>query len=119
MIRDNMFDEAVTSAAKVVVVNRANSKSTGLSSGQEASWSDVFVYRKAVIIGCGLMFFQTMTGINTVIFYSTTIFTFAGFSQVDHHNFLNFVLNYCEGNFGNISCDFHQLLVHRVRCLLR
>jgi hypothetical protein len=29
------------------------------------------------------------------------------------------VLNYCEGNFGNISCDFHQLLVHRVRCLLR
>jgi len=82
MIRDNKFDEAVTSAAKVVVVgNRPDSKSTGVSSGQEASWSDVFVYRKAVIIGCGLMFFQTMTGINTVIFYSTTIFTFAGFSQ--------------------------------------
>ncbi len=47
----------------------------------EATWREVFSYRKAVIIGCGLMFFQTMTGINSVIFYSTTIFTFAGFDE--------------------------------------
>jgi len=32
-------------------------------------------------IGLALMFFNPMSGINAVIFYSTTIFNFAGFSQ--------------------------------------
>jgi MFS family permease len=49
--------------------------------GSGASWAEVFSCRKAVIIGCGLMFFQAMTGINSVVFYSTTIFSLAGFSQ--------------------------------------
>lgn len=40
----------------------------------------MFRWKKAVIIGCGLMFFTTMTGANTVFFYSTTIFGFAGFN---------------------------------------
>jgi len=48
---------------------------------KEATWKEVFRYRRAMIIGCGLMFFQAMTGINTVVFYSTTIFGFAGFKQ--------------------------------------
>jgi len=35
--------------------------------------------RPALIIGVGLMFFQQFTGINTVIYYSPTIFQIAGF----------------------------------------
>lgn len=35
--------------------------------------------RPALIIGVGLMFFQQMTGINTVIYYAPTIFQKAGF----------------------------------------
>lgn len=41
----------------------------------------MFVWKKSVIIGSGLMFIQAMTGINSVIFYSTTIFGFAGFKD--------------------------------------
>jgi sugar porter (SP) family MFS transporter len=45
------------------------------------TWAEVFAYKRAVIIGCLLTFFQAFTGINSVVFYSTTIFGFAGFSQ--------------------------------------
>lgn len=34
-----------------------------------------------MVIGCGLMFSSAMSGINTVIFYSSTIFGFAGFDE--------------------------------------
>lgn len=51
------------------------------SSDAEVSWGEVFSHQKAMVIGCGLMFFQAFTGINSVIFYSTTIFGFAGFDQ--------------------------------------
>eukprot|EP00599_Poterioochromonas_sp_BG-1_P004192 CAMPEP_0173143058 /NCGR_PEP_ID=MMETSP1105-20130129/6453_1 /TAXON_ID=2985 /ORGANISM="Ochromonas sp., Strain BG-1" /LENGTH=504 /DNA_ID=CAMNT_0014056559 /DNA_START=22 /DNA_END=1536 /DNA_ORIENTATION=+ len=47
----------------------------------DASWSEVFACRKAMVIGCGLMFFQAATGINSVVFYSSTIFQLAGFDQ--------------------------------------
>jgi sugar porter (SP) family MFS transporter len=46
----------------------------------EPSWDEVFACRKAMIVGCGLMIFQSFTGINSVVFYSTTIFGFAGFN---------------------------------------
>ena len=49
------------------------------SDSEAATWSDVFQARKALYIGCGLMFFQAVTGINSVILYSTTIFKIAGF----------------------------------------
>lgn len=88
MIKDNVHNEAINSAKlpDSKLIKGGSGVAAGVVSGarsnaNEASWSDVFVYKKAVIIGCGLMFFQTMTGINTVIFYSTTIFTFAGFQQ--------------------------------------
>ena len=45
------------------------------------TWSELFVYKNAVLIGCALTFFQAFTGINSVVYYSTTIFGFAGFSQ--------------------------------------
>jgi SP family galactose:H+ symporter-like MFS transporter len=50
-------------------------------SQSEASWEEVFRWKKAVIIGVGLMFFQAATGINSVVFYSSSIFQLAGFSQ--------------------------------------
>lgn len=48
---------------------------------EEPTWAEVFACKKAMLIGCGLSFFQASTGINTVIFYSTTIFGFAGVNE--------------------------------------
>ena len=45
------------------------------------TWTEVLQHKQAMIVGCGLMFFQALTGINSVVYYSTTIFGFAGFSQ--------------------------------------
>lgn len=47
----------------------------------DATWSQVFACKKAVIVGCGLMFFSAMTGINSVMYYSSTIFGLAGFDN--------------------------------------
>lgn len=55
--------------------------STQHDSVEEATWSELWAWRHAVGIGSALMFFQAMTGINSVIFYSTTIFGFAGVSE--------------------------------------
>jgi len=54
-----------------------------MESGEQSAvtWSEVFALRKPLVIGFGLMFFQSMTGINSVMFYSTKIFGFAGFSE--------------------------------------
>lgn len=45
------------------------------------TWAEVLQHKQALVVGCGLMFFQALTGINSVVYYSTTIFGFAGFSQ--------------------------------------
>jgi MFS family permease len=47
---------------------------------EEVTWTELFANKQAVVIGCGLLFFQAMTGINSVTFYSTTIFGLAGFT---------------------------------------
>jgi len=65
----------------IVEETRASvSKSDG-EGVNDITWKEVFQYKTAVVIGCTLMFFQAFTGINSVIFYSTTIFGYAGFSQ--------------------------------------
>jgi len=53
----------------------------GNADGDEANWADVFKWKKAVVIGVGVMVVQTMTGANTVFYYSTTIFGIAGFNE--------------------------------------
>lgn len=47
----------------------------------EVTWTEVLAHRHAIAVGVGLMTISAMTGINTVIFYSTTIFSFAGFHE--------------------------------------
>mmetsp|Transcript_14699 Transcript_14699/g.20195 ORF Transcript_14699/g.20195 Transcript_14699/m.20195 type:complete len:528 (+) Transcript_14699:268-1851(+) len=59
----------------------ADAKKDAAISENAPTWAEVFACRKAVVIGCGLMFFQAITGVNSVFFYSTTIFNLAGFSQ--------------------------------------
>jgi len=68
---DNLADEvrAMTADCKSAESNAA------------VSWKEVFVSKRGVVIGCMLMLIQAFTGINTVVFYSTTIFGFAGFKQ--------------------------------------
>lgn len=51
------------------------------SEQSDVTWSEVFALKRPLFIGFGLMFFQSMTGINSVMFYSTKIFAFAGFSE--------------------------------------
>jgi len=53
----------------------------GDTASANVSWAEVMMYKGPVIIGCLLTFFQAFTGINSVVYYSTTIFGFAGFSQ--------------------------------------
>jgi len=47
---------------------------------KQGSWKEVFEpwVRPALIAGVGIMFFQQITGINTIIYYAPTIFEFAG-----------------------------------------
>jgi sugar porter (SP) family MFS transporter len=49
---------------------------------KRATWGDVFRPSPwRMIMGCTLMWLQSITGINSITFYSTTIFRFAGFNQ--------------------------------------
>lgn len=47
------------------------------------TWSEVLSdsNREGFIIGAGLLFFQAITGINSIISFSTTIFSLAGFKE--------------------------------------
>jgi len=59
----------------------AKQSDSSSSDNSDVTWGEVFSSKKAVIVGIGLMGFNAITGINTVVFYSTTIFGFAGFSE--------------------------------------
>jgi sugar porter (SP) family MFS transporter len=51
------------------------------SSGAAVSWGDVFSQFKPVMIGWALATYQALTGINAIMFYSTTIFEIAGVEE--------------------------------------
>ena len=50
---------------------------------ESGGWKELFQpwLRLPLLIGVGIMFFQQITGINTVIYYAPTIFGFAGFGS--------------------------------------
>ncbi|MFH1878175.1 MAG: sugar porter family MFS transporter [Candidatus Omnitrophota bacterium] len=54
-----------------------------LSEEKGGGWSELTVpwLRMPLLIGIGIMFFQQITGINTVIYYAPTIFQLAGFKS--------------------------------------
>ncbi len=49
----------------------------------KGSWAELKSpkFRTALIIGVGIMFFQQVTGVNTVVYYAPTIFQFAGYES--------------------------------------
>ena len=57
------------------------SKQLDSAGNDEVTWGEVFAHRHGVTVGVGLMSISALTGINTVIFYSTSIFAFAGFDE--------------------------------------
>jgi MFS family permease len=71
----------------------------------DVTWDEVFQCRRAVIIGCGLTFFQAITGINSVVFYSTTIFELAGFSQSIIGTTIFGLLNFCMTLVSTVLID--------------
>lgn len=56
-----------------------DARAEAAASQDQATWGEVFANKRAIYIGCGLTFFQAMSGINSVLLYSTTIFGLAGF----------------------------------------
>jgi len=62
-------------------INAMEAEMSSDTDNSPVTWTEVFSLRRAMIIGLGLMLFQPMTGINAVIFYSTTIFGFAGVKE--------------------------------------
>jgi len=48
---------------------------------KDVAWSDVFEWKKAVELGVVLMIIMCQTGANSIFYYSSTIFGFAGFDD--------------------------------------
>jgi len=46
-----------------------------------AKWSDPFKYPKPLIVGCGIVFLQQVTGQPSVLYFATNIFKSAGFGS--------------------------------------
>lgn len=89
LISNNNKDEAITVLKSLreneydvdnEIIQMVEETSSDCSS-DEVTWKEVFLNKKGLFIGCALMFIQAFTGINSVVFYSTTIFGFAGFKQ--------------------------------------
>jgi len=78
---DHDVEEEISAIQSEIKQKESTLIDSSTDNDKEITWSDVFKAREAVIVGVGLMFISAMTGINTVIFYSTTIFGFAGFDE--------------------------------------
>ena len=63
--------------------HNSNESVSSLSEGMRdgPSWREVFAHKRTMIIGITLMSMSALTGINTVILYSTTIFGYAGVDE--------------------------------------
>lgn len=124
LVRHNCIAEAEKQMAPLRAVGHnmqaeidalINENQESSSDSKDATWAEVFTYKKAMVIGCGLLLFQAMTGINSVIFYSTTIFGFAGFSQAilatTTVGIVNFILATISSYFIDITGRKKLLLI--------
>jgi sugar porter (SP) family MFS transporter len=61
---------------------------------EQGSWKLLFskLIRPTLLIGAGLAFMQQVTGINTILYYATTIFTMAGFNSPHSAIFANMIV---------------------------
>ena len=64
------------------VVSLPNNPALSETRREEPTWSEVFSHKKAMVIGITLMSMMILTGMSALIFYSTTIFGYAGVDQV-------------------------------------
>lgn len=49
--------------------------------GGVATWAEVLACRRQLLVGVGLGVIASATGVNSIIFYSTQVFSFAGFHE--------------------------------------
>lgn len=61
---------------------------------QHGTWRELLskTVRPTLLIGAGLAFMQQVTGINTILYYATTIFTMAGFDTAHAAVFANMIV---------------------------
>jgi hypothetical protein len=83
--RDDAYNVLLTlrdaSADVEAELNQMEAEGSSDNSEDKVTWDEVFACKHAVIIGIGLMICSAATGINSVMFYSSAIFGFAGFDQ--------------------------------------
>ncbi len=87
--------EKVLDDIKRAIKTEGNQPSTGKL--LKAKW-----IRPALIIGIGIMFFQQFIGINTIIYYSPTIFEMAGFGAETGNPVYNAILPSLPIGFVNV-----------------
>lgn len=83
VLKDMRVQNDVNSINKemLLLVEEFKQEEAEASKNGEVTWTEVFKDRRPLYIGCVLMFMQAFTGINSVVFYSTTVFAIAGFKN--------------------------------------
>eukprot|EP00899_Mesostigma_viride_P006409 jgi/Mesvir1/1576/Mv14546-RA.3 len=84
--RSGKNDEAVQTATKLwgsAAKDELAGRESGTMGDSEATWGEVFSskYRNILILAAALPFLQQLSGINTVIFYSSFVFAKAGLAS--------------------------------------
>lgn len=97
-LRDESDNNAINKEIEEIISSNGSSR--------EVTWSEVLSDMKPLTVGIGLMFFQAMTGINTVIFYSSTIFGFAGFSNSLLGTVIVLLVNFLSTIWCNMYIDY-------------
>ena len=73
------LDDASIDAELRQIVNEVQRASKTMEGTSEVTWTNIFEsYSKELIVGVTIMSLTAITGVNTVIFYSTDIFKLAG-----------------------------------------
>ena len=89
----NISRSSLQYGSDISLVSRSTSDITDESDLQSEDNEESFVYRvrqmlthaptrRALILGCGLMVVQQLTGINTVMYYAASIYEMSGFPEV-------------------------------------